>query len=189
MKSWIYVLTDEVYAHFNLFSSLTKGLIGCLLPPAWLALEIQALRGLAGSMQQHCVWMHVSVEPGYTEKMIGYPDEWRTHARQQLWKSTHTLDAHHGSQALEKRPKFSYLRCQARALGLHAASQAADPNQASNQGTLAPHGPGQGSIRATNQAHNDSGGEAGDPARDGRGKKILFPYVFIRCPIATTALL
>ena len=51
------------------------GLIGCLLPPAWLALEIQALRGLAGSMQQHCVWMHVSVEPGYTEKMIGYPDE------------------------------------------------------------------------------------------------------------------
>ena len=35
---------------------------------------------------------------------------------------------------------------------MHAASQAADPNQASNQGTLAPHGPGQGSIRATNQA-------------------------------------
>ena len=61
------------------------------------------------------------------------------------------------ARLLEKRPKFSYLRSQARALGLHAASQAADPNQASNQGTLAPHGPGQGSIRATNQALNEPG--------------------------------
>ena len=62
-------------AHRLPLEGVPKGLIGCLLPPAWLALEIQALRGLAGSMQQHYVWMHVLVEPGYTEKMIGYPDE------------------------------------------------------------------------------------------------------------------
>ena len=74
-------MRDGVSVHVRVRGSLpqhmrnAKGVIGCLLPPAWLALEIQALRGLAGSMQQHCVWMHVSVEPGYTEKMIGYPDE------------------------------------------------------------------------------------------------------------------
>ena len=46
-----------------------------------------------------------------------------------------------------------------------------------------------GSPQAGDGRNNDSGGEAGGPARDGRGKKILFPYVFIRCAIATTALL